>query len=167
MYRAAVGRRVAAALATASLAGALGLAGSVPAQAASPALKPHPVSFTIDFTKTSIPQVPTLGAGFAGNGPVLDATGKKIGKVFDTCGVDGIENPTTADAICTAYVLFDNGSELELTTQAKIDVNPLDYPYKFKAVVEGGTGTYDGAQGEATVTAAKPGVYEVNVQFTE
>jgi hypothetical protein len=162
MQRFAVGRRIASAVATASLVGAVGVVGAAPALAAAPA----PLSFTIDYTKnTSIPQAPTLGGGFAGNGPVLDASGKQIGKTFDTCGIDGIESVTKLDANCGAYVIFDNGDELNLSTQAMIDANPLDYPYTFKAVVEGGTGAYNGAQGEATVTAQRPGVYKVDVQF--
>jgi hypothetical protein len=162
MHRLALGRRIAAAVATASLAGALGVAGAAPALAAAPA----PLSFTIDFTKnTSIPQVPHLGGGFAGNGPVLDASGAQIGKTFDTCGIDRVESLTKLDANCGAYVIFNNGDELNLSTQALIDANPLDYPYTFKAIVEGGTGAYDGAKGEAKVTAEKPGVYKVDVQF--
>ncbi|RVU23678.1 hypothetical protein EOT10_16475 [Streptomyces antnestii] len=162
MQKIAMGKRIAAAVATASLAGGLGLAGAAPALADAPA----PLSFTIDYTKaTSIPQTPTLGGSFAGNGPVLDASGKQIGKTFDTCGVDGIESPTKLDAQCGAYVIFANGDELNLSAQAPIDVNPLDYPYTFKAVVEGGTGAYNGVNGEATVTAQKPGVYKVDVQF--
>ncbi|MER6333485.1 hypothetical protein ABT298_30010 [Streptomyces sp. NPDC001034] len=163
MHRVAMGRRIASAVATASLVGALGVAGAAPALAAAPA----PLSFTIDYTKaTSIPQAPTLGGGFAGNGPVLDASGQTIGRTFDTCGIDGIEGPTKMDADCGAYVVFNNGDELNLSTQAVIDANPMDYPYTFKAVVEGGTGTYNGAQGEATVTAQRPGVYKVDVQFS-
>ncbi|MFJ9929116.1 MULTISPECIES: hypothetical protein [Streptomyces] len=162
MHRLAVGRRLASAVATASLVGALGVAGAVPALAAAPA----PLSFTIDYTKnTSIPQTPHLGGGFAGNGPVLDASGKQIGRTFDTCGIDGIEGPSKMDADCGAYVIFNNGDELNLSTQAVIDANPFDYPYTFKAVVEGGTGAYDGAQGEAKVTAERPGVYKVDVHF--
>nr|WP_143070944.1 hypothetical protein [Streptomyces malaysiense] len=162
MYRVVVGRRIASAVATASLVGALGVAGAAPALAATPA----PLSFTIDYTRnTSIPQSPTLGAGFAGNGPVFDAQGRVIGRTFDTCGIDGVESPTKVDADCGAYVVFDNGDELNLSTQAVIDANPMDYPYRFKAVVEGGTGMYNGAQGEATVTAERPGVYKVDVKF--
>jgi hypothetical protein len=161
-----VAKRIAAAVATTSLAGALGLAGAAPALAASRAAAPAPLSFTIDFTKkTSIPQVPNLGGGFAGNGPVVDASGMQIGKAYDTCGIDDVESLTKLDVNCGAYVIFTNGDQLNLNTQALIDVNPLDYPYKFKAVVVGGTGTYVGAQGEATVTAQKPGVYNVDVVF--
>ncbi|MFF4762030.1 hypothetical protein [Streptomyces sp. NPDC001292] len=165
MHESAVGKRFATAFAAASPAGFLGLAGSGSARAASATAVPAPLSFTIDYSKTSIPQVPTLGAGFAGNGPVHDASGAQIGKVYDACTVDGVENVTTAHALCNAYVIFDNGDELDLSTQAKIDLNPLHYPYTIKAVVQGGTGAYSGAQGEATVTAQKPGVYKVDVQF--
>ncbi|MFF9127657.1 hypothetical protein ACF09J_31090 [Streptomyces sp. NPDC014889] len=165
MHKSAVGKRLAAAFATASLAGALGLAGSGSAQAASATAAPEPLSFTIDYSKTSIPQVPTLGAGFAGNGPVYDASGNQIGKVYDACTVDGVESVTTVHALCHAYVIFSNGDELDLSTQAKIELNPLKYPYTIKAVVQGGTGAYSGAQGEAAVTAQKPGVYKVDVQF--
>ncbi|MBA9049742.1 MULTISPECIES: hypothetical protein [Streptomyces] len=163
MHRVAMGRRIASAVATASLAGALGVAGAAPALAAAPA----PLSFTIDYTRnTSIPQSPSLGGGFAGNGPVLDAWGRVIGRTFDTCAVDGIEGPTKMDADCGAYIIFNDGDELNLSTQAVIDANPMDYPYRFKAVVEGGTGVYNGAQGEATVTAERPGVYKVDVKFS-
>jgi len=159
MRKLAAGKRIAATLATASLAGALGLAASGPAQAA------DSLNFTIDFSKTSFPQVPNLGGGFAGNGPVTDADGKQIGRAFDTCAVDGIENASTADVICTVYVKFDNGSELDLSTQAPIDVNPADYPYTFDGVVQGGTGEFDGAKGQAKVTAVQPRVYKVAVDF--
>ncbi|OIJ98446.1 hypothetical protein [Streptomyces colonosanans] len=161
MRKLAAGRRIAATLATASLAGALGLTGSGQAQAAAP----EPLNFTVDFSRTSFPQVPTLGAGFAGNGPVVDAEGNQIGTAFDTCAVDGVENATTADVICTVYVKFANGSELDLSTQAPVDVNPFDYPYTFQGVVQGGTGAYDGAQGQATIIAHRPRVYEVVVSF--
>ncbi|MFH8336848.1 hypothetical protein [Streptomyces sp. AM6-12] len=163
MQKVALGRRIASAAATASLLGALGVAGAAPALAAVPA----PLSFTIDYTRnTSIPQTPSLGAGFAGNGPVLDSSGRVIGRTFDTCGIDGVEGPTRMDADCGAYVVFNNGDELDLSTQAVIDANPMDYPYRFKAVVEGGTGEYNGARGDATVTAERPGVYKVDVKFT-
>ena len=161
MRKLAAGKRIAAALTTVSLAGALGLAVSGQAQAAAP----QSLNFTVDFSKTSFPQVPTLGGSFAGSGPVTDADGKQIGKAFDTCAVDGIENATTADALCTVIVKFDNGSELELSTQARLDVNPADYPYKLDAVVQGGTGDYEGAKGQASIEAVKLHVYKVSVDF--
>ncbi|KUO17266.1 hypothetical protein AQJ91_30815 [Streptomyces dysideae] len=154
-------RRIAATLATASLAGAIGLAGAAPALAA-----PDPLSFTVDFTKnTSIPQVPNLGGGFAGNGPVFDDSGQRIGTVYDTCGIDAVKNFTSFEALCQAYVVFNDGDRLDLSTQANIELNPLNYPYTIKGVVRGGTGWYAGAQGEATITAQKPGVYDVDVKF--
>ena len=79
MQRPVAGKRIATALATASLAAALGAAGAAPVQAADQSTTPEPVSFVIDFTTTSIPQVPSLGGGFAGNGPVTDALGRRIG----------------------------------------------------------------------------------------
>ncbi|MDT0461868.1 hypothetical protein [Streptomyces gibsoniae] len=161
MHRPAVGKRIAAAFATASLTGVLGLVGSAPAQAAAP----EPLSFTVDFANTSFPQFPKLGGGFAGNGPALDSNGNQIGTVYDTCAVDGVENVTTADVICHVFVKFAGGDELDLSTQAPVDVNPLDFPYTFNAVVQGGTGLYDGAQGEATIIATKPHVYQVVVAF--
>jgi hypothetical protein len=167
MHRPAVGKRIAAALATASLTGALGLAGSAPALSAGRGAPLAPLHFTVDFSKkTPIPQNPNVGAVFAGNGPAFDATGKQIGKVYETCAVDDIEGLMTMDALCEAYVVFDNGDRLALSTQARIDVNPLDYPYTMEGVVEGGTGAYNGARGDATITAEKPGLYDVVVHFT-
>ncbi|TLS47625.1 hypothetical protein FE633_03835 [Streptomyces montanus] len=165
MQRPVAGKRIATALATASLAAALGAAGAAPVQAADQSTTPEPVSFVIDFTTTSIPQVPSLGGGFAGNGPVTDALGRRIGKVYDTCTFNAIEGLTSASALCKAVVVFNDGDQLSLSGQAKIELNPLKYPYEFKAMVEGGTGDYNGARGEATVTAERPGVYKVDVQF--
>jgi hypothetical protein len=158
----AVKRRIAATLATASLAGAIGLTGAAPALA----MTPEPLSFTVDFTKnTSIPQVPNLGGGFAGSGPVFDDSGAQIGTIYDTCGINAVTNVTTFGALCQAYVVFDDGDRLDLSAQADIKLNPLNYPYTIKGVVRGGTGWYSGAQGEVTIEAQRPGVYDVDVKF--
>jgi hypothetical protein len=155
-------------LAAVACAGALALAGAVPASASTPTghrdAAPGSQTFTIDFSDTTLSGVPGLGSAFVGDGPVTDATGATVGTARDHCDVESV-NPASDTVECNTVVTFQDGSELHITADAPIPLSPFAYPYTFEGIVDGGTGQYDGASGDAQITAESPGVYQVQLQL--
>lgn len=156
-------KRLAAGLATVSLATAVAMGAGAPAQASTPVPKDS-VTFTVDYLHTTIPGNPQFGAGFVGNGTVTDSGGNQIGTADDHCDEDQV----TLQAVtvqCNSVLSLQNG-EIDITTVAPIPILQTAYPYTFDGIIQGGTGAYDGAQGDAHITAKEPGIYEVTLNFT-
>jgi hypothetical protein len=149
-------KRLATGMAAAAFAAMLALGAGAPAFA-------DPTGFTIDFTHTTIPGNPHLGASFVGNGPVTDGNGNQIGTVVDHCDEDAITS-NAATVQCNVIVNLSDG-ELDITVEAPIPDNQTAYPYTFDGIVQGGTGAYDGASGDAHFTAKEPGVYHVDLEL--
>lgn len=166
MQRTTKKARLAAATSAAAFAAALALFGSAPAHAAAASPSQPPggsMSFTVDFTHTTIPGNPQLGDSFVGNGTVLDDNGNQIGTAVDHCDEAKVSNNGTT-VECTTIVNLRNG-ELDIVAEAPIPDAQKSYPYNFDGIVQGGTGAFDGASGDAHLTAQEPGVYHVDVQL--
>jgi hypothetical protein len=119
--------------------------------------------FTIDFVHTTIPGTPQFGASFVGNGTVTDDSGNQIGTAVDHCDEEAVTQ-NSATVTCTTIVNLQDG-ELDITAEAPIPNNQTAYPYTFDGVVQGGTNAYDGASGDAHITAKEPGIYHVALEL--
>ena len=162
MQRFASKKRLAAGLATVSIAAAMAMAAGAPAQASTPVPKDS-LTFTVDYIHTTIPGNPTFGASFVGNGTVTDSGGNQIGTADDHCDEDQI----TFQAVtvqCNSVISLSDG-EIDITSVAPIPILQTAYPYSFDGIIQGGTGSYDGAQGDARITAKEPGLYKVTLSF--
>jgi hypothetical protein len=152
-------KRLTTGMATTAFAAVLALGAGAPAFA-DPAAGS---SFTVDFNHTTIPGNPQFGDSFAGNGTVTDDSGNQIGTAVDHCDEDLVTQDSTT-VQCTTIVNLHDG-ELEINAELPIPDNQTAYPYSFDGIVQGGTGAYDGASGDAHITAKEPGVYHVDLEL--
>lgn len=156
-------RRTAWGMAAGASAAALALLACAPAQASARAAAQDPTTFTVDYSHTTIPGNPVFGATFVGNGIVTDESGNQVGTADDHCDEDSVSlNSVTVQ--CSSVITFPDG-ELHIVTLAPIPDLQTAYPYSFDGIVQGGTGAYDGASGDAHLTATEPGVYQVTLQL--
>lgn len=152
-------KRLGIGIAAAAFAAVAAIGAGAPAAFADPAN----TSFTIDFIHTTIPGNPALGDTFVGNGSITDDHGNLIGTAVDHCAEDLVTaDSTTVQCTTTANL---PGGKLDIDAEAPIPDNQTAYPYTFDGVIKGGTGEYDGASGQAHITAKEPGVYHVTLEL--
>lgn len=156
-------KRIAATVAAGACATVLASAGPAVARAAT--AQHAPLTFTVSFDQPGMTAPPAPGTTMTGRGVALGAGGNRIGTVTETCTADGEENSSAFDAACNIYVNFNDGDTLNLAAQSKYDLNQSDYPYAAHLIVQGGSGEYDGASGDATAIAERPGEYKIFVDF--
>lgn len=161
MNRSALTRR-GAAVAVAALAAGCSLT-AVPAFADA-ASSGTTVTYTLDFTHTTFAPGDAAGATIVGTGDVADQSGTKVGTVDDVCTLVGVGDDNGVDTgQCTDTLKLPDG-ELQISTLGEVGVANGKLPV-FDGIVQGGSGSYDGATGDVTFLMVGPATYQAHINL--
>lgn len=120
-------------------------------------------TYTLDFTNTTFSPSATAGSTIVGTGTVQDQSGATVGTVDDACTLISVDPSGDGMAQCTDTLNI-NGDQLVLSTLGRMDPSPMNAG-SFGGEVQGGTGAYDGAAGDASFQVVSPGVYTVTLNL--